>query len=869
MQTKIHKNTFKGCKSLDTVVLPDGVLSIDEGAFQDCTSLQSITMGEDVNFIGTSAFCGDNVLQNVDRFADTNSSHTFDIVGDYAFADTKLTNINLALRSSSIYTFWGDGCFQDCKSLTNVHILSANYLSKNMFKGCTALKKVSYDVNLMAYTYPGVFEGCTSLTSMQLPSQLLFISEEMFKDCTNLRSLTFNNYDADKSGVVLMQKNAFYNANKCTTIHLPASIDTLDQIEDAALSNSNVVDLHLHGIDKDECGFDKQLPEDVYYGIPYTVTTVEKMKKIIELRSLYKVPIVVLTEYRFSYSPNVCNGDMDQIVYLSKMNATQYETKIEEDVGVLTAFNNLNSIDISKVVYNNTTYDFKERKGIIVKAICNLGSVANGADTPRLLFERYRQDSKTHYKNKEFEYNLLTYLRSINLNKELFGSQSNVVFDLVAATNKTAKLNSFSGSRYTINQVQSRGVDYLLYRLLIHSSSGYWNVCSTLKAQTKIDVQNVTLNDTLKSNKIFRSKFSSGYVTLHCKDGDLKCLTNTTKETPYVAPVEYTSNKTTINNFRTGAWYYNARELYSYARSKNMPVLFIYSLLGCGPCQIYSKNIWNNSAFQSWATQQKFLLCGLEVTKQPFYDKQLSFMVNELSPNAKNFAKRDQGQSFDTTPTNAFDEKFYRMKNEKGEESSNLMTPVIVFMDKDGNCWDYTYHNISKHIASVGVDGVIQCLKSLCLYHFDNNNISNPTYVVNAIQAFNKYDYIQLDPENPWKVASNLIDLGKSKITTVTNAVDDMIAQLKEVGQDHGGLYLGGCLVSDIDWLYATFGYSLEEATTAAQMNAKFQLWYIRIGGKYYQLQANQSDKKQIDNPCGMGKVNIFKTSFVEKTYPG
>ena len=85
----------------------------------------------------------------------------------------------------------------------------------------------------------------------------------------------------------------------------------------------------------------------------------------------------------------------------------------------------------------------------------------------------------------------------------------------------------------------------------------------------------------------------------------------------------------------------------------------------------------------------------------------MAFCVNELSPNAKNFAKRDEGQTVDAIQPNAFDEKFYRYKNDIGQLASNLMTPVIVLMDSSGNYWDYTYHNIANHIRDVGVDGVI------------------------------------------------------------------------------------------------------------------------------------------------------------------
>jgi hypothetical protein len=75
-------------------------------------------------------------------------------------------------------------------------------------------------------------------------------------------------------------------------------------------------------------------------------------------------------------------------------------------------------------------------------------------------------------------------------------------------------------------------------------------------------------------------------------------------------------------------------------------------------------------------------LCGIECESQPFYDEQLAF-VYDLSKTAKNY-----GSSY-STQTNAL-----------GEKHSRLMTPVLIFMDKNGNCWDYTYHNIEIFINS-------------------------------------------------------------------------------------------------------------------------------------------------------------------------
>ena len=59
--------------------------------------------------------------------------------------------------------------------------------------------------------------------------------------------------------------------------------------------------------------------------------------------------------------------------------------------------------------------------------------------------------------------------------------------------------------------------------------------------------------------------------------------------------------------------------------------------------------------------------------------------------------------------------------------NSNLTTPVLVFRYNNGTkttSFVHTFHNIDKEIDKWGLNGVLQCIKSLCLYYFDNNSLA-------------------------------------------------------------------------------------------------------------------------------------------------
>lgn len=166
-----------------------------------------------------------------------------------------------------------------------------------------------------------------------------------------------------------------------------------------------------------------------------------------------------------------------------------------------------------------------------------------------------------------------------------------------------------------------------------------------------------------------------------------------------------------------------------------------------------------------------------------------------------------------------------------GSIAQNLMTPVLVFMDNKGNCWDYTYHNIANDIFNLGRDKVLQQLKCLCLNHFDNNKLDGAQYVVDALSAFDRADY-QGSQTNPWSAGTKQLSLSKDVVNADLgwnwkgngiNDKDSMLSYITDVlrsnGYDNGGPYFGSCIFSAVPWMQTTFP-ELEYCVTAADMNA-------------------------------------------------
>ena len=96
-----------------------------------------------------------------------------------------------------------------------------------------------------AYTIPnsvthigeGVFEACSSLTSITIPNSVTHIGERVFLNCRDLTSVTIGN------SVTLIGNSAFYNCNGLTSITIPNSVTSIEN--NAFLGCSSLISVTL------------------------------------------------------------------------------------------------------------------------------------------------------------------------------------------------------------------------------------------------------------------------------------------------------------------------------------------------------------------------------------------------------------------------------------------------------------------------------------------------------------------------------------------------------------------------------------------------------------------------------------------------
>lgn len=196
--------------NLVSVIIPEGVETIETYAFGSCRALTSITLPSTLKHIG------DFALSNCESLTSINLPEGLLTIGDSAFMGcVSLTTLELPSTLTSIRFSPFNGT-----SITELTIPdSVISLSEQGFGGCKYLKTVTipdiesgYEIN---------FNNCSSVENVYLGKGLRVIQDECFGNCTSLKSLVI------PEGVTSIGIRAFQSCKSLETIHIPEGVTSI------------------------------------------------------------------------------------------------------------------------------------------------------------------------------------------------------------------------------------------------------------------------------------------------------------------------------------------------------------------------------------------------------------------------------------------------------------------------------------------------------------------------------------------------------------------------------------------------------------------------------------------------------------------
>lgn len=198
--TSIGTYAFQQCTGLTTINFPI-VTTVSQNAFYRCTGLTSISL-PNCTSIGLNGFRNTSVPSGIELTVDLPECTS---LGNYTFGYSPVKSISIP----KVQTL-GQNVFDRCTNLTSLTIPSS--VSGSLYGlcyGCTNLQSVTLSSGITDITNMGYsFYNCSSLTSITVPGTVTVL-QATFYGCTSLTSVTFTGHVGQVSA------QSFYNCTNC------------------------------------------------------------------------------------------------------------------------------------------------------------------------------------------------------------------------------------------------------------------------------------------------------------------------------------------------------------------------------------------------------------------------------------------------------------------------------------------------------------------------------------------------------------------------------------------------------------------------------------------------------------------------------
>lgn len=525
-------------------------------------------------------------------------------------------------------------------------------MGDSMFSGCTALASVQFAQTTQSLAQ-NAFENCTALTKLSMPADTFSIPNQFAKGCTALTSFSFAEPGELNYSQCIGQE--MLAGTSITSLTFPSSLTSLNAFDSQALKGlDQLKELHFNGMSYDQL--------------------VEQTQQIIQQQDPSQpqpAPPQPTIQVKYATDKIYCENTMNVVLNWAHItDKSLFITKSSRELCQIMSdcFNSnipivmfVSSYEVDKsgvpmcghcrifakyVLTNSTFIDYvcNNKKCIIVYGD-DCASMTGYFTGFRNFFYACGYSSGSYG----------TYIIGLGCWKKPDGTLNRFYkSDFSGDNNYFSTNNRYDYSKWVTNTLAPK-IDALTEGF--NAGSGFTGTVSTASENS---VTVTTVNATIAGTNCF----GLGH--------DVKIYSNDGKSIDFIAnasggSVVYTQNvqvdNLTVNDFRYGQWYGNAKMLKPYADANYIPVLAIATQGdNYRESMKFNNDVFNNAEFQAAITTKRILLCKID--SPSFSSGEASYLLNNWMQKASfprmplimlYWLKKDGGGEISNGATHTFD----------------------------------------------------------------------------------------------------------------------------------------------------------------------------------------------------------------------